>query len=87
MKMIVLIPLAQISFLLGDNNVADMDALVEDDINSSIPGNMSYPPVGDVSTKFVKYLLTEKKIPAELPLALTVQKETFGKRYIYIIVI
>jgi hypothetical protein len=74
-------------FLFTDNNVADMDALVEDDINSSIPGNMSYPPVGDVSTKFVKYLLTEKKIPAELPLALTVQKETFGKRYIYIIVI
>ena len=66
-------------FLLTDG-VADMDALVENDINSSIPGDISYTPVRDVSTKFVKYLLTEKKIPAELPLALTVK----SIRYIYI---
>ena len=64
-----------------DTSIADMDALVEDDITSiSNSDSMSYPPTGDVSTKFVKYLLTEKKIPAELPLALTVQKETLGKR-------
>ena len=64
-----------------DTSIADMDALVEDDITSiSNSDSMSYPPTGDVSTKFVKYLLTQKKIPAELPLALTVQKETFGKR-------
>ena len=44
---------------------------------------LSYPPVGDVSHRFVKYLLTEKKIPAELPLALTVHKETFDKRCLY----
>ena len=62
-------------------SIADMDALFEDDIISmSNSDSMSYPPTGDVSAKFVKYLLTQKKLPAELPLALTVQKETFGKR-------
>ena len=39
-----------------------------------------YPPIGDVAVTFVKYLLDEKKIPANLPLALTVQKESFKKR-------
>ena len=69
-------------------DVADVDDLVEDHINNlSIPGSMCYPPVGDVSLRFVKYLLNEKKIPAELPLALTAQKETFGKRYRYSTVI
>ena len=70
--------------LLPNDDITDVDALVEDDItNLSIPGCMSYPPIGDVSSRFVKYLLTEKKIPAELPLALTVHKERFDKRYLY----
>ena len=70
--------------LLPNDDITDVDALVEDDItNLSIPGCMSYPPIGDVSSRFVKYLHTEKKIPAEFPLALTVHKERFDKRYLY----
>ena len=75
-------------FPLSDENVGDVNALTGDHTdNLPIPGCMSYPPTGDVALKFVKYILSGKKIPPELPLGLTVQKETFGKRYIHNIIV
>ena len=63
---------------LGDCEQLEEDGEVGD--NHPDPCSTFYPPVGDVAVKFVKYLLNEKKIPANLPLALTVQKESFKKR-------
>ena len=63
---------------LGDGEQLEEDGEVGD--NHPDPISTFYPPVGDVAVKFVKYLLNEKKIPANLPLALTVQKESFKKR-------
>ena len=62
-----------------DENVADEHSPGNSE-NLPIPSTMFYPPAGDVALNFVKYLLDEKKIPPQLPLALTVQKENFDKR-------
>ncbi|CAB3978806.1 Hypothetical predicted protein [Paramuricea clavata] len=64
-----------------DENVADEHSPGNGE-NLPIPSTMFYPPAGNVALNFVKYLLDEKKIPPQLPLALTVQKENFDKSYI-----
>ena len=63
---------------LGDGERLEEDGEVGD--NHPGPSSTFYPPIGDGTVTFVKYLLNEKKIPANLPLALTVQKESFKKR-------
>ncbi|XP_028411987.1 uncharacterized protein LOC114534719 [Dendronephthya gigantea] len=62
------------------NALPDLERDIGGDMQEVLLPNQSgkfYPPIGDNAVKLVRYLFSEKKIPAKLPLSLTVQKDDF----------
>ncbi len=80
------IPVPIISDVPEEEDSSPLEEEFSSVFNEDIPepavsaGTPYYPPLGEVAIKMSKYIFNYKKIPPDLPLSLTVEKEDYLKR-------